>query len=326
METTDLTVITLTRGAPQTLSMCLSHLELQTYPSAKFEVMVVALPSATGTEHMLERFCESGPVRMRCIHAPHEHAAAARNLAAMQAQGRWLLFLDEDLLAGGHLVESHIEAQRRFGSACAIVGRISYHPQLEAGANPVTSLLTGQEFKPNQPLRFLDWRARNLSVPRESVLEKGGFTEELPFEGLEDMHLAFRLEFEAGLRGYFCEQAQAFVWKPDSLDREERRYYAEGYWLHRLLESTKSEPLRERYRPVVAAWRSILDTVSQPAAHALCPLLAFDSRAYRRLQRRMLRRAFRRGYRDARRGREAMLPSKSPRHKAHDLENAVTND
>ena len=33
METTDLTVVTLTRGLPQVLSMCLSHLELQTYPA-----------------------------------------------------------------------------------------------------------------------------------------------------------------------------------------------------------------------------------------------------------------------------------------------------
>jgi len=312
METTDLTVITLTRGAPQALSMCLSHLELQTYPSAKYEVVVVALPSATGTEEMLERFCQGGPVRMRCIHAPHENAAAARNLAAMQAQGRWLLFLDEDLLAGGHLVESHIEAQQRFKNACAVVGRISYHPQLEAGAAPLACPLTNQSFQPNQPLRFLDWRVRNLSLPRDAVLETGGFTEELPFEGLEDLHLAYRLELEAGLRGYFCDQAQAFVWKPGSLASEQRRSYAEGYWLHRLLESTKSEPLRERYRPVVAAWRSMLDPVVQPVAQAMCPLLAFDSRAYRRLRRGLLRSAFRRGYRDARKGREPMLPLEPP--------------
>lgn len=312
METTDLTVVTLTRGVAQVLSMCLSHLELQTYPSAKFEVVVVALPSATGTKEMLERYCSGGPVRVRCVHAPKENAAAARNLAIMQAQGQWLLFLDEELLAGSHLVENHVAYQQRNGGACAVVGHLDYHPQLEPRAIPRDCMLAKRSFQPGQPLSFLDWRARNMSVPREAVLEAGGFSEALAFEGLEDIDLAWRLAQHAGLRGYFCDLAQAFLWKPEPLDRETRRYYAEGYWFHHLLEATKSEQLRERYRPVVAPWRGATDPVMVPLARCLFPVVAYNSRTFKRLRCRILRSAFRRGFRDARRGRPAALPDVSP--------------
>jgi glycosyltransferase involved in cell wall biosynthesis len=312
METTDLTVVTLTRGMPQVLSMCLSHLELQTYPSAKFEVVVVALPSATGTAAMIDRYCSGGPVRMRCIHAPHENAAAARNLAVMRAQGRWLLFIKEDLLAGSHLVESHLQTQQEYGGACAAVGRIDYHPQFAHAKSPKVGILTDHVFQPGQPLSFLDWRAHNLSLPREAVLEAGGFSEDLPFEGLEDVELGYRLEHHVGMRGFYCDDAQAFFWKPQLLDEAEGRLYAEGYWLHRLLQTTQSEALRERYRPTVSPWRGIADLAVLPLARTLYPTLAFNSGVYNRLRRRILRSAFRRGYRDARRGRPAALPLEPP--------------
>ena len=310
METTDLTVIILTRGQPQVLSMCLNHLELQTYPAARLEVIVVAFPGATGTSAMLERFCSGGPVRMRCVHAPQENVAAARNLAAMQAQGQWLLFLDETLLAGSHLVEHHIKCQQQNGNNTAAVGRISYHPQLGARMASKALRVAQQTFQPGQPLSFLDWRAQNLSLPRDAVLEAGGFNEDLPFEGLEDLELGYRLERNTGIRGRYCDQAQAFVWKPESLDREVERSYTEGYWLHHLFETTESAQLRERYRGIVSAWRGAMDPIMLPLAHRLCPTLAYNSRAFNALRFRALRSAFRRGYRDANRGRPAILPAR----------------
>ena len=92
------------------------------------------------------------------------------------------------------------------------------------------------------------------------MLDLGGFSEDLPFEGLEDLELGYRLERSVGIRGHYCDQAQAFLWKPEPLDREAGRCYAEGYWLHHLLETTESEQLRERYRGIVAAWRAVRQT------------------------------------------------------------------
>jgi len=309
METTDLTVITLTRGMPQVVSMCLSHLELQTYPSAKFEVIVVTLPSAENTEPVQNRSSIGGPVRMRYIHAQSESAAAARNLAVMQAQGRWLLFLDENLLAGSHLIENHIEMQRVNGDACAVVGRIDYHPQLEARTLPKACMLTDGVFQPGQPLSFLDWRAHNLSLPRDKVLETGGFSEALPFGGLEDIELAYRLETGLGMRGYFCDRAQAFRWKPEPISQGERRYYAEGFWLHHLVKTTEEESLRERYKAVISAWRGWVDSFSLVLARRLCPILAPNSWVCNALRRGVFRSAFRRGFRDARHHSSPALPA-----------------
>ncbi len=304
MEKADLTVVILTHNGADLLPLSLAHLELQTYPSASFEVVIVDNASEDQTPQVIERFATGSPVRTRWVRLNKRRSRArARNEGLKQAQGQWVLFLDEDLLAGSHLVESHMDAHRGRDGHCAIVGHVSPHPQLDAQTFTRRYWLSPRGFVPNQPLSFLDWRAHNLSLPRDLILKAGGFGEDTDISGMEEVELGYRLERMSGVRGFYCEEACGFRWRPASLDAEVERHYRRGYSLYAVNARIECSELRERYRRDISPWRGWCARGFSPMGKALCPLVAGDTALFRFLSLRLLRAAFRNGYRDAARGR-----------------------
>ncbi|MBN2309046.1 MAG: glycosyltransferase [Candidatus Hydrogenedentes bacterium] len=303
MEVPDVTVIIHTRNRADLLPVSLAHLEIQTFPAARFEILIVDEGSTDDTRGVLERYTAGAPIRTRCFHDETANTAAAWNRAIEHAAGRWLLFLDDDLLAGPHLIEAHVDAQELAGGTCAVVGHVRPHPQID----PKTfmrwhALDAPYELEVNRPACFLDWRAWNLSLPRQHVLDAGGFAEDPELAGLEDLELAARLEAR-GLRGLCSEDATAYVWRPAGIEDERRRYYAEGYALHALLERTRSEMARERYLVQRARWRGLLDRLIVPCSRGIYTMFGGHSSPFVLFPKSCLRAAFRKGYRDAVAGR-----------------------
>jgi glycosyltransferase involved in cell wall biosynthesis len=303
VEAIDLTVVMLTRDRADLLPLSLAHLEIQTFPAGRFEILVVDQGSTDQTAEILERYSGGAPVRTRYLATESQSPAAARNRGLELSTGRWVLFLDDDLLAGPNLVRAHVAAQGLREGACAVVGRVDPHPQIA----PATfmrryELDPSRRLRQGQPLRFLDWRAWNLSLPRMELLEAGGFDEEFMFQGLEDLELAWRLEGH-GLPGVYAEEARAYVWRPAAIDAERQRAYAEGYSLHTVLEKTQSNIVRERYLSRLTARSALTATLLLPFEHRACSALAPDTRLFRFLHRRVVRGAFSRGYTDASSGR-----------------------
>lgn len=299
METADVSVVMHTRNRADMLPMSLAHLESQTSPAGRFEILIIDEESTDDTADVLERYASGAPVRTKRLSQEGGNLGQARNRAVEMAAGRWILFLDHELLAGPHLVESHVEIQRRERGSCAVVGNVQPHPQVE-----VDIYLRWhrhglvREFSANQPLRFVDWRAWNLSVPRDAFLKAGGFDESFERAGLEDIELAWRLE-NKGLTGVYGEAACAYAWQPASLDREQHRLYAEGYSLDALIEKTQSDIVRQRYAPKVSYRHVVGDNLARPVCRLVSPGMLDNNRVYSRLSKRMLRHAFRKGYRDA---------------------------
>ena len=315
-EEIDLSVIIPTASHADLLPMVVGHLEIQTYPAARFEVVIVDTGITGRTPELLERFGMGAPVRIRCLHEPTGNSTAALNRALREAEGRWVLFLDDDLLAGPELVEAHVKAQQRFENGCAVAGWLGPHPQVDLRL-PARAyrLVAERRWIPGQPLRFLDWQSHNLSLPRALALEAGGFDEHLPHGAMEDIELAWRLE-RAGLKGVFSEEARAHTWLPADLNEESRRHYLAGYGLHHLIELTESRLLSQRYRSLVRGWR-VAPRAMVALISPLCPILARTSRLCAALQRSLLRHSFHRGYQDAQKGRspryeEGMAETRAP--------------
>ena len=307
VEATDVTVVMLTRNRADLLPLSLAHLEVQTFPSGRFEILVVDQGSTDGTAAILERYSGGAPVRTRYLAVESQGPVAARNRGLELATGRWVLFLDDDLLAGPNLVKAHVAAQNQRDGACAVVGRVDPHPQIA----PATfirryELDPSRRLRQGQPLRFLDWRAWNLSLPRTELLEAGGFDEGFLLPGLEDLELAWRLE-SGGLSGVYDEEARAYVWRPTTVEAEHERAYAEGYSLHTVLEKTRSDIVRERYLPRLSARSALAAALFLPVEYRACGALAPDTRLFRFLFRRVLHGAFSRGYKDASSGREPQM-------------------
>ncbi|MBX7255837.1 MAG: glycosyltransferase, partial [Candidatus Hydrogenedentes bacterium] len=302
MEATSLSVVLVTRNRASLLTMALAHLEQQTFPAARFEIVLVDAGSTDGTPEVMQRYAAGAPVRIRTLRTEDTNTSRARNTAIKTATGRWVLFLDDDLLAGPGLVESHVAAQERAGGECAVIGKVDMHPQAD------TKVFLGERelgrrrnFLKDQPLRFLDWRLWNLSLPRNLLIEAGGFDEEFSVSGLDDIELANRLE-QQGLRGYYCDDACAYLWMPLNLEEQRRRYYAEGHTLPRVMEKTQSDMVRNRYLGPLRWGLPGPAQVMLPVYRRACMLLASNTRPFGYMCRRILMHAMREGYRDALRG------------------------
>ena len=302
MEAVDVSVVLIVQNAAHFLPKVLAHLEQQTYPASRFEVVAIDSASTDTTPDILSRHTESSPVKIRAIRAEKASVPAARNLALRESKGRWVLFLDPELLASPRLVESHVRAQDHHGGNGVIVGKIERHPQ--AGHDARLRHFTPRDTEPfahDEPLRFLDWRCWNLSTPRASLIDSNGFDESFAVPGLEDVELAWRLE-RAGLQGFYSEHATAYAWQSLDIDQEFTRQYYEGFTLWHVIGKTGSDVLANRYLGSgVRPWTTS-ELLLAPVYQRVCLAIASRGRPFDWVCRRMARTAVIQGYRDASRG------------------------
>src|SRR5690606_36669273 len=118
-------------------------------------------------------------VRTRCLRLPNSSAARARKVAATEARGRRLLFLDEELLAGPGLVEAHLRALEGRPPETVLVGRVQMHPQIPPKTFTKRYPSGPPDADPGTPLGLHEWGFHNLSLAREPFLAVGGFPDYL---------------------------------------------------------------------------------------------------------------------------------------------------
>jgi GT2 family glycosyltransferase/peptidoglycan/xylan/chitin deacetylase (PgdA/CDA1 family) len=203
-----ISVIIPTFNRAEVLAGCLDALAGQTAPPDSFEVVVVDDGSSDRTGDVISSF--DPPFRLRAARQPNAGQAAALNHGIRLAEGRFCLFLDDDVVAEPALVAEHRSAQERHGGI--------------AGLGMLTLRMLG---RPGGLARhFADWwqdhyerlangalvpdfracYSGNLSVPADVLQRVGGFDATLPRSF--DVELAYRLE-QAGVRIVFLPGAVA---------------------------------------------------------------------------------------------------------------------
>ncbi len=108
-----ISVIIPTHNRVAALTATLNALCEQTAARDEFEVVVVADGCTDSTVDLLRRYEAPFPLRY-CENSPARGAAAARNAGAARADGRILLFLDDDMEASHTLIAVHVDAHRDF--------------------------------------------------------------------------------------------------------------------------------------------------------------------------------------------------------------------
>ena len=196
-----LSVVTPTRDKRALLERTLAALRVQVLPpGTAWEIVVVNDGSSDDTGAWLAAQAGAAGPPLRVVTPPaNVGRARARNLGAAAARGRWLLFLDDDIVAPPGLLAAHLDLLQR-------------HP----GDGVIGFAVTAPELVDAPHLRYLDTRGvarlpagpaparyfvtQNASVPRQAFVDVGGFDEAFRAYGFEDMEVAFRLEDQAQVR------------------------------------------------------------------------------------------------------------------------------
>ncbi len=316
VETLDATVLGCVHNGAESLPTWLAHLEQQTYPAARFEILVVDVASTDETPGLLVRHAAGGPVRTRCIDEPGGSFTKARNAGIREAKGDYVLLLDLDLLAAPGLVEEHLRCHKETGGEGAVLGSISRHPQLGPGA--LTRWFLAEDrpaVRSKKPPGFLDWSAANLSLPRSVMAGSNDLDEGFAGSQFDLAELAQRLT-KQGVATELANEASAYVWLPIALAEERRRQYARGHALHRLLDITRAREIRHRFSTNRSFLRDALERLVIPYYLQACEQGDEDTRVFGRVYRRILRFERERGFLDAHRGRpyqEAAASGAAPR-------------
>ena len=185
----DASIIIPTRDRAAWLPTCLAHLEQQTFPAARFEIIVVDDGSMDDTYSVLQRYAQGAPVRIRPIRTERAGFAAARNKGVALATGTMLLFFAEDELASPRLLENHWRAHRGPHGECCLAGEIHIHPQLSPDSFTRLSINDSPDHDEYaEQVLYLDAQPSNLSISRALFEQTGGFDE---VEGLSPLeHLS----------------------------------------------------------------------------------------------------------------------------------------
>lgn len=221
-------VIVPTQNRAAILPETLRALARQSYPTAHMEVVVVDDGSNDGTWERIDPSAYPFLLRGERLEPRAQFCPARpRNDGLRAASGEVALFLDADVLAGPDLVAEHLAAHAAKGGPRAVIGYTYGYPRTPADRTP-------EALQPPPPAEMLDrlpellerdrerwgdgreriyaatqdlgahpspWQmfwTSNVSVPRSSALEVGGFDEEFVGWGAEDLEFAYRL-YQHGL-------------------------------------------------------------------------------------------------------------------------------
>lgn len=226
---TNVSVIIPTYNRKDSLRGTLDSLAQQTYPSDRFEVIIVDDGSADGTAEVAT---EVFPFTLRYFRQNNQGDAAARNVGAQESQADFLVFLDDDILLQpeylAHLIHAHDQCQKRI-----VVG--TCHVWLEETSPLDSSLhssLASDQTDTITELSFKDVFSNNMSLRREAYFEIG-MMQGLNFPGssmwcdLDFCYRAYQRDFEFG------RSTKAICWHRDyaarTLDSQKKRASTAAY-------------------------------------------------------------------------------------------------
>jgi len=209
-------VIVCTRNRANYLNRCLESLLLQECQE-KFEIVVVDNGSTDGTPQFLSEWC-SEHAHFRSVLEARIGLSSAKNAGAQSAQGRLLIFTDDDVLLEPHWLQSYLDLFARIGERNTMAGGpivpilddlSSWPDWFDVVALPEAGLL---DHKTERPL--LSWEyvwGANMVIPSSVFRSIGLWNEEVGRKGehrgtFEDTEYQDRLR-AAGGTVWFCPNA-----------------------------------------------------------------------------------------------------------------------
>ena len=203
----DLTVVIPTYNRQQLLRAAVSSLRQQSYPADRYEVLIISDGSTDGTDEEYKAPLASPVTRLIRQEVEGFGLSAARNLGAREAQGRLVMFFDDDMVADKMLVEAHAKAHEGFDDDVAICGQVKLAPDLPD--TQFCRLILGDVCRlfadDADESRFLSYHMAlswQTSFKRTALERVHGYDETFRCYGWEDIEFSYRAS-QQGLRFFY---------------------------------------------------------------------------------------------------------------------------
>lgn len=188
-----ISVVVPTHNRADSLALTLDNLALQNFDKA-WEVIIVNNNCTDDTDRVVESRREKFPAPLSLVHEAKPGASATRNRGARSARGKYLIFIDNDILTPPDFLNRHLNALEKY-AGCWIVGQAINLPEQE---NTIFGKYRKHLFpkvSESESVRETDGiTGQNVSMPREQFEALGGFDENFHVASGEDRELALRAQ------------------------------------------------------------------------------------------------------------------------------------
>ncbi len=212
----DISAVIPTLNREKTLKRVIEALLAQTYPKDKYEIIIVDDGSTDGTAKMVEdiiRNCKGGfqtrlaPTIIYIKQDPSKRGpAGANNLGIKTANGKYILFMNDDVIADKNLISEHMKSHESIVKAyCPPAGRAGNTPQ----QTPPRYIVQGRVINTSSlkdlgkkhegyaggysDMSFGYFTTWNCSVEKALLVKAGLFDEDFRDLCWEDVEFGFRL-------------------------------------------------------------------------------------------------------------------------------------
>jgi GT2 family glycosyltransferase len=214
-------IVTPTYNRRDSLLRTLESLRRQTYPSNRFEIIVVDDGSDDGTQEA----CSSlDDLPLTYVRQSHLGGTAAKNRGARESTGELLVFLDDDITVNAWFLKCLVKQHQE--KAKAIVMGVLHDVAPDAARKQPEADAT-MEGCDCAEVHFTECLGGFFSIRRADFMALGMLEDPAPgyWPNWEDVDLAYRAE-SSGFTFYQCKQAIGYHWDQvlSSLSTQCRRW------------------------------------------------------------------------------------------------------
>jgi glycosyltransferase involved in cell wall biosynthesis len=198
----DVSVSICTYNRKESLIKCLESIFEQDYPKNRYEIVLVDDGSTDGTREAVESL--KAPCHLKYVYKENEGIPPARNLGVLNSRGKYVLFVDSDIIACKELISSHMEIHEKYPESIAKgpIIHVDSFDNLDSKKNEIKL----------QDVCLAFFCTSNVSVEKRFIEEAGMFDETFREYGWEDLELGARFK-KMKLKSRLTKKAIAFHYK-----------------------------------------------------------------------------------------------------------------
>lgn len=229
----------------KTVGKCIESLLNQSYPSNKYEIIVVSDGCTDGSESVVKSLCESEKsVSVKLLRQENQGAGSARNFGVKASRGEAVLFIDADCVADYRWIEEMTKPLLKYDVA-GVQG--AYKTKQKEIIAQLSQIEFEERFKKLQQTEYVDFVGSFSAAYKRDVFEKyNGFNTKFVMN--EDVDLAYKISSD-GYKLYFNPEAVVYHIHPDSLSIYIKVKFWRGFWRTILYRKFHNKAIKDSYTP-----------------------------------------------------------------------------